>query len=79
MQIQKIHLFIICGAIFVYLLLNVLDSSNEKYDIDLDETQKNLLVAIVVVILGFGLLYIKPSNLISESQSISNSFIPTHL
>jgi hypothetical protein len=77
MQIQKIHLFIVCGAIFVYLLLNVLD--NEKYDFDLEENQKNALVAIVVGILGFGLVYIKPTNFIIDNPTISNSFIPTHL
>jgi multisubunit Na+/H+ antiporter MnhB subunit len=78
MQIQKIHLFIVCGAIFVYLLLNVLD--NEKYDFDLEENQKNALVAIVVGILGFSLVYIKPTNfIIDNNPTISNSFIPTHL
>ena len=77
MQIQKIHLFIICGAIFVYLLLNILD--NEKYEFDLEETQKHVLVAVIVAFLGFGLVYIKPTSVILENNAIQNSFIPTHL
>jgi hypothetical protein len=78
MELQKPFIYILCGSLFIYLFQNIL--TNENYDIDLEEYQKHILVAIVVGLLGFGLIYIKPfPNNVIQDTIVTNSYIPTHL
>ena len=79
MEIQKSVIYILCGVFFIYLFQNIL--SSDTYDIDLEDSQKHMLVAFIVGLLGFGLIHINPfpTQHFQDTVISTNSYIPTHL